>query len=1054
MRFDILKKAKRAAFFITALSLCTAAALFGGSPSVVNAGTVAEVHAAAADTTAVNLKEGEWVYSTHLDKNNEVYASVTGYNGTTLSLEIPSTLGGYEVRSISREAFVGNKYLTDVTLSEGITDIGKYCFQGCIGLNRVSLPSTLKGIGEGAFYGCYSLSEIEIPDNVTKIGSYAFYNCRHIKNAKLSASLKSLGDSAFGKCAMLETVTFGEDLESVGSAAFHGCTALTSVTFPSGVISLGSGAFVNCKSLTEADLGVSLEEIRSETFRGCESLENVSFGGAVREIGTSAFEDCTALKSMEFGEGVNYIGALAFYRCTGLQSLSLGGVYEIGIGAFNGCTSLKAIRVAASNETFQADGSVLYDKGSGKLVFCAQGATGKVKISENTTEIDEYAFNGCQKLTGVSFPESVSKIGTGAFLSCTHMTAISVPAEIEKLGCLSLGYYFDSGELKKASYLSMYGGAESAAALYCSAHEVSFKPYSDTLLLNTEHAVIAEGDSFEVTYTFLSDKKAKLTWESSDPSVVTAEDGKLKAIAAGSAEVTVTADDISSRVVKVTVVKPSENISNTKKSYDSRRIYRGETEELSSILEQIIDPLLDVNKFWYSSDPKVAVVSDDGRITAIGAGSANITCRLPDGSENYFWITVTERPLRFSVIQPSDEIPLGESITLKKEILPTKSTDTVTWKSDNSNIALVDAKGVVTAVSQGSCDITATTASGIKSTVTVKCVIPADSISLDVETRSVYQSKEFNLTAQLSPADSRQRIVWRSSDPSVVSVNSKGKVTGSSFGTATVYAATASGAETSCVVNVVAKAEQLSLDVKNLALNIGDDRQLHAVIFPSYSPETTDKCTWNSTDEKIATVDENGVVRAVGVGSCIINCKTSGDLISKCRVQVKQPAQIAEITSDVDNIYIGQTAQLKLKLIPENTTDNVEWSCEDDSIARVTSQGVVKGRAAGTVMITAKAVNEINGETVTAAYELTVLKKAESVKLKRTSISMNVGDTDSLLYVITPSDSNDTVTWSSSDESIATVREDGLITAVKSGTCYISVKTGSGCSARCKIIVN
>lgn len=1054
MYLDILKRIKKSALFITALSVFTASMIFVENQYTASAGTVAEVNAGANDTTAVNLKEGRWVYSTHLDKNNKVYAAVTGYNGNALSLNIPSSLGGYEVRSISREAFVGNKYLTNVTISEGITEIGKHCFQGCIGLNSISLPSTLKSIGDGAFYNCYSLTELDVPDGVTRIGNYSFYNCRHIKTAKLSKSLKSMGDGAFGRCSVLETIDFGENLESVGSSAFEGCTALKHVKFPSGVIALGSGAFVDCKSMTKAELGENLEEIRSETFRGCESLETVSFGGSVREIGASAFEGCTSLKSMMLGDGVNSIGPLAFRNCSGMRSIYLGGTDSIGIGSFSGCTSLKEVSISSQNTNFKSDNGILYSKSGEKLVFCPQGISGREKIGENTVEIGDYAFSGCKKLTGVAFPESVSKIGTGSFLSCTDLMTITLPSNIDKVGCLSLGYYFDENQLKNASYLSVYGKAESAAELYCAAHEVAFKPYIDTLVLNTEHTVIAEGDSFDVKYAVISDKKVKLVWESSDESVVNVENGKLKAISEGDVNVTVTANEIGSKVVRVTVVKKPGITSHAEKSYDTRHIYRGENEELSSILDQIIDPLLSVNKFWYSSDPKVAIVSDDGQVTAVSKGSANITCRLPDGSENCFFVTVTEKPLSFSIVQPKDEILVGESVRIQKYILPSKSEDDITWKSENEGVATVDSNGIVTALSQGSCDITATTASGIKSIITVSCVIPAEDISLDLEKRSVYQGKEFNLTASRFPEESKQKILWSSSDPSVASVNSKGKVTGKSFGTATVYAKTASGAETSCIVNVVAKAEKLSLDEKNLTLNSGMQHDLNAIIFPSYSPETTDKCTWNSTDEKVAVVDENGTVRAIGAGSCIINCKTSGDLISKCRVQVRQPAQTAEIISSVSKIYIGEIAHLKLKLVPENTTDSIEWSSNDEKIARVTSQGAVKGITAGTAVITAKVINEVSGESVTAVYKIDVLKKAETIKLKRTNISMNVGSTDSLLYVTSPSDSNDTVEWTSSDENIATVRSDGLITAINSGTCYIYVRTGSGCSARCKIVVN
>ncbi len=1054
MYLNIFGRLGRCVPFLMALSVCTVFMLFLTDRCTVSAAAVSEVYAASNDTTAVNLKEKNWIYSTHLDKDNHAYAAITGYNGNALSLDIPSSLGGYEVRSVSREAFVGDKYLTSVTVSEGITDIGKYCFQGCVGLRSVSLPTTLKSIGDGAFYGCSSLTDLDIPDNVTRIGDYAFYNCTHVKSVTLSKALKSIGDAAFGRCSMLETVDFGKSLESVGSDAFHGCTSLKAVQFPPEVISLGSRAFVNCKSITKAELGENLEEIRSETFRGCESLKSVSFGGSVREIGSSAFEGCVSLNSVALGDGVNTIGLLAFHNCSGLQDIYLGCVGSIGMGAFNGCTSLKQVLVSAGNSSFKSQDGILYDKSGEKLILCPQGATGGAEIAQGTVEIGDYAFNGCEKLTGVSFPDSVTKIGMASFLSCRDIMTISLPSSMEKVGCLSLGYYFENGETKKASYISLYGEAGSSVELYSAAHEVGFRPYRDTFLLSTERAVIEKGKTFQVEYAFISDRKADTVWESSDTSVVEVNNGVLKAVSEGEADITVTADGLGSKVIKVIVIRQSENVSDVRKSQDARHMYRGEYEELSSILEQIIDPFLSVDKFWYSSDPSVATVGDDGQVTAIGKGSANVVCRMPDGSENYFLITVAEKALDFSIFPPEEQIAVAQSVQLHKDILPSTSDDEITWKSHNTDVATVDSTGVVTAVSQGNCDITATTASGLKSTITVECVIPAEDISLDLEERSVYQGKEFNLNAQLSPSDSKQRIVWSSSDPSVVSVNSKGKVTGTSFGTAEVYAKTASGVVASCTVNVVAEAEKLNLDVKNLTLNCGTEQKLNAVIFPSYSPETTDKCTWNSTDEKVASVDENGVVRAVGVGNCIINCKTSGDLISKCRVQVTQPAHAAQITSDLDKIYIGEVIQLKLKLFPNNTTDDVEWSCSDEKIARVTSQGSVKGRAAGKVVITAKATNEVSGQSVTAAYEIEVLKKADNVKLNRNSISMNVGSTDSLLYVITPSDSNDTVEWTSSDESVASVRSDGLITAVKSGTCYIYIKTGSGCSARCKIVVN
>ncbi|MBQ1555004.1 MAG: leucine-rich repeat protein [Clostridia bacterium] len=1037
--------------------------LFFHAPMTTRAAS-AEVHAGSSgDAAAVNRKEGDWVYSVYVDRDGMSYAAVTGFNGLALAITVPDTLGGYPVRSISRETFADNRYLTEVTLSEGIEDIGKYCFKGCVGIGQVSFPSTLRSVGDGAFYGCRSLTELTLPDGLNKLGDAAFFGCTHLRSAVLSASLQSIGDSAFAKCGQLEHITFGSALTSIGNEAFQDCASLQSAELPSEVATIGKGAFVNCGAMTQVSLGDTVEEILSDTFRGCRSLQNVSKGRRIRTIGASAFEGCESLDHIELNDNAESIGALAFYGCTGLKKATLGeNIQNIGAGAFSGCTSLKQIEVSERNETFLSEGGALYSADGRRLLLCPQGAKDKIKLADTAAEIDDYAFRGCRSLTNVIFSPGVTKIGMGSFLSCTGITQYAIPGAVEKMGCLSVGYYFHEGALKKASYVNVFGETSStsgalpetgsASELYCAAHDVRFRSFASTLVLNTEHAVLTEGESFEVVYGFLSPRKTKLSWTSSDESVVTVKNGTLHALKTGSAEVTVSAEGFDDKVIKVTVLnQPKER--SAEKKYDTRLIYCGDSEELSSLLDQIIDPLFAVNKFWYSTNPKAVVVGDDGKVTAVGQGSANIVCRLPDGSESNFWNTVADRPTEFFVTPPTQELTVGQKLALARQTVPPKSTDTVTWKSENEDIASVDDRGVVTAIGQGSCEITATTASGLTDTVTVVCVIPAETLSLSVNTRSVYQGKEFNLSAAISEG-SAERVMWHSSDPGVASVNSKGKVTGVSFGVATITAETAGGVSDSCVVNVMTRAEKLSLDVKKLTLNVGDTHPLHPLIFPSYSPETTEPCTWNSTDEAVASVDETGTITAHRAGSCIINCKTGSDLISKCRVTVRQPAQSADITGEKDTLYLGDVLTLHLRLTPTDTTDKVSWSSDDESVAKVSSQGSVRGKAAGNAVITATVTNEVSGAKITATYEIQVLMKAESIQLKKRSLSMNVGDTDSLLYTMTPVDSNDTVSWSSSDAQVASVREDGLITALHSGTCYVSVKTGSGCSDKCKIVVN
>ena len=1042
-----VKKTVLAILFLTAAMTVNA----GGPLSDVYAAALTEPHATAS-ATAVNMKEGNWVYSSYADSDGQIYASVTGYDGNALALDIPETLGGLTVRSIGREAFCGSRYLTAVTVPEGVTEIGKYAFQGCVGLQDVTVPSTLRNIGEGAFYGCFSLTEMHLSDSVTKIGSYAFCGCRHLVKLRLSSSLRSIGDNAFDKCTLLENVTFGEELELIGNAAFRGCAAMTAVKLPDSLKSLGAGAFQGCASLTDALLGNSLEELPNDTFHSCGALETISFAG-VNSIGASAFEGCSSLTAAEMNHAVS-ISGLAFRGCTSLRKVTCGAeLQSIGLCAFDGCTSLGELTVDEHNAVFCSKGGALYSKDGEELLFCPQGASGKLKIAEGTQRIGDFALNGCSSLSGVSMPDSLDKIGTAAFMNCTDITEFYMPAKISKLGSLPFGCYYCDGELKGEPYLHVYGTTGDNTELYCAAREIPFIAYPHTLLLSSERVVLNVGTHFELKSSFVAGRKAAIVWESSDSSVAAVSKGKITALSEGTAEITASAEGFDAVSVSVRVIKTEETSTAAKKSYDTRQIYCGETAELSSIVNQFLDPLLASDKYWYTSDPSIAVVSSDGQVTAVKSGAANITCRLPDGSENNFYIIVCQKPSELTLHVPMEEITVGQSVATETALFPKKSRDKVTWKSENPNIVTVDEKGKLTGVSQGSCEITAETASGLKSSVSVRCVISAEKLSLNQEKREVYQGKEFTLDAVLSPSQSRQSVMWRSSDPTVVSVNSKGKVKGVSFGSAVVYASTADGVTAQCKVTVLTKAELLGIDVKKLLLNCGDTYKLNAVIFPSYSPETTDKCIWSSTNEAVASVDDNGVVTAVGVGSCIINCKTNGDLISKCQVSVRQPAQSAEITGGKTEIYIGEVTVLNVKLTPDNTTDKIEWHCDNDEIAYVTETGSVKGKSAGTAVITVKAVNDVTGEAITAAYEIRVMKKAESIRLRKSSLSLNPGGTDSLMYGLTPSDCNDNVRWYSTDEKVAVVRSDGLITALSEGTCYIVVETGSGCSARCKVTV-
>ena len=167
--------------------------------------------------------------------------------------------------------------------------------------------------------------------------------------------------------------------------------------------------------------------------------------------------------------------------------------------------------------------------------------------------------------------------------------------------------------------------------------------------------------------------------------------------------------------------------------------------------------------------------------------------------------------------------------------------------------------------------------------------------------------------------------------------------------------------------------------------------------------------------------------------------------------------KVKSVSLDKTNIElnVGNTATLKETILPENATNkNVTWTSSDTSIATVSSTGEVKGIAKGTAIITVK--TEDGGKTATCRVTVKETKiSVTEVSLNMTSLSMTVGDTQTLTATVTPSNATDkSVTWSSNNNTVATVSSSGVVTAKSAGSATITVKTNDGGkTATCSVTV-
>ena len=256
----------------------------------------------------------------------------------------------------------------------------------------------------------------------------------------------------------------------------------------------------------------------------------------------------------------------------------------------------------------------------------------------------------------------------------------------------------------------------------------------------------------------------------------------------------------------------------------------------------------------------------------------------------------------------------------------------------------------------------------------------------------------------------------------------------------------------------------ITIDKTIATVEEGATVTLTATVTPGNATDKT--VTWSTSNEAIATVSD-GVVTGVKAGEVTITAK-AGDKSATCTVTVtakqgtedpEDPIAVEGITLDKTTATVeeGATVTLTATVTPGNATDKtVTWSTSNEAIATV-SDGVVTGVKAGEVTITAKAGDKSATCTVTVTAKQSTEDPddpiaVESITLDKTTATVEEGATVTLTATVTPDTATDkTVTWSTSNEAIATV-SDGVVTGVKAGEVTITAKAGDK-SATCTVTV-
>ena len=369
-------------------------------------------------------------------------------------------------------------------------------------------------------------------------------------------------------------------------------------------------------------------------------------------------------------------------------------------------------------------------------------------------------------------------------------------------------------------------------------------------------------------------------------------------------------------------------------------------------------------------------------LTEIFASRADNTNPLEGITEKTVTFTVTEKdpdPILATSVKLDKrtlDLTVGGSDTLTATVLPADAADKdVTWISSDPDVATV-ANGVVTAVNAGKATITVSVKANPALTdtceVTVKDqVIAVTGVTLTPDKATLNVGETQELTAVVAPSNATNKTVtWASSDPAVATVKD-GVVTAVGKGTATITVTTEDGNHTAaCTITVKLPVSKVTLNETSTALVVGSTKQLIATVEPANADDST--VTWKSGDTNVATVDQNGNVTAVGVGSTTITA-TAGGKSATCTVIVTaNPVPIQGIALADAEVFVGYTVQFAPVFSPADTTErDVKWSSSDTKIATVDANGRVTGVAEGKVTIT---VTSTANPAITASCTVTVTK--------------------------------------------------------------------------------
>ena len=587
----------------------------------------------------------------------------------------------------------------------------------------------------------------------------------------------------------------------------------------------------------------------------------------------------------------------------------------------------------------------------------------------------------------------------------------------------------------------------------------------ESILLSQNSITLGKGTSYNLYATvYPADANNKtLKWHSSNTSIATVTNGRVRAIAGGTAVITATAVDGSVESASCIVTVPTYTVSVSPETHTMK-------------VDDVWQPTVTVYPentgchcvLWYSDNESVASVNpSSGCIFANSPGTARIyatmnDCTCDDSSCDYITVTVEEKVYVDSVCFCQDSIRLeeGACTTLNATVKPSGADNkSLNWCSNNINVARV-IDGKIYGVSSGTAVISATARDGSGKTayctVTVYRNIPICSIEVSPKEYTLKEEKSFTATATICPGNaSCNTLSWYSENEDIASVNPySGYIFANTPGTTRIFAKALDGkGNVTCsdyiTVTVEAKIPVESISINTNRMNL--EMNCCSAVPVTVLPENADnkKLQWFSDNSEIAMV-YNGRVCGVSNGTTTITARAADGSGAEASVEVVVFSEIpiTELYMSDSHLllYVDDYRSIDASKYPQNATFWPTWHNSNPSVVELSPEQRLHALAPGVAVITATAEND---SSITTTCEVTVIPKTAVYPDRKLLKSYETANLS-----LGTSSNTASVEWTSEDSSIVRVDSAGTISGRSPGTAKVSASINGEVIGSCTVTVD